>query len=125
MAVSLDALALAVAAGLPIVADPDLDDDVDARTSPVGVRLLAVVTERIERYAPSAPSDIQDEASVRLAAYLHAAVPTPNVALGSVSIGALTTSSQGAHSHAGAFRTSGAKGLLSPWRIRRGAVADA
>ena len=112
MALTLDAAGLAGAIGLE--AD-----------SAVAVRLLPVVTERIERYAPSAPDAMQDEAAIRFAAYLNAAAPTPNVALGSVGIGDISTASQGAHSHAGAFRTSGAKGLLSPWRIRRGAVADA
>ena len=124
MAVSLDAVGLAEAAGLPIVADPDPDDDVDGRTSPVGVRLLAVVTERIERYAPSAPSEVQNEAAIRFAAYLNGATSNPNAA-GSVSIGDLGPITSSAHTHAGAFRTSGAKGLLSPWRIRRGTVAGA
>ena len=119
MAVSITALELAAAANLPTTGLGD------TLASAVGTRLLAVVAARIQRYAPSAPEAVQNEAAIRFSAYLNAAVPTPNLAQGSLGIGDISTSSQGAHSHAGSFRVSGAKALLSSWRIRRGTVADA
>ncbi|WP_419922337.1 hypothetical protein [Candidatus Poriferisodalis sp.] len=122
MAVTITAVELAVAAGLPVVADPDTDDDVDERTSPVGTRLLSVATAVVERYAPDAPSELQNESVIRFCAYLGAATPTPNAA-GSISIGDLGPITSSPHSHARAFTLSGAAMLLTRYRKRRAGKA--
>ena len=113
MAVAITAETLASIVGT------DSDDD----TYPVATRLLAVATARVERYAPDAPTAMQDEATIRFAAYLAGAKANPN-ASGTVSVGSVSLT-ETSHSHAAAFRLCGAKGLLGPWRVRRGAVVKA
>ena len=103
-------------------ADIDAFRDAAGLTRDKAVRLLPVVVEIVDDYAPDAPAAVSDEAAIRLGGYLGAATPTPNVAQGALSIGDITTSSQGAHSHARAFAVSGAEALLSRWRVRRGVV---
>ena len=96
----------------------DSDDD----TRPVATRLLAVATARVDRYAPDAPTEMQNEAVVRFCGYLAGAKSNPN-ASGSVSAGSVSLT-ESSHSHAAAFRLCGAEGLLSPWRRRRaGAIS--
>ena len=69
----------------------------------------------VEREAPDAPQAIKDEAVIRLAGYLA----------GSDYGGIISETSVGSAkveytvNHAGAFRLSGAKGLLSAWKVRR------
>ena len=109
MAVTFDALGLAGVLGL--------DDD-----SAVAARLLPVLTAIIDDFAPDAPDAVSNEAAARFGGYLKDAAATPNVGLGGLSIGDITTSSQSAHSHARAFAVSGAEMLLSRWRVRRGVV---
>ena len=82
-----------------------LGDGVAAPVEPLaGIldRLLAVVVEHVQLVAPDAPSDVQDEASIRFAAYLYDA----------------PTSASG-HGFAAAWRNSGAQSLLSRWTVRR------
>ena len=65
-------------------------------------RLLGVGTAMVERYAPGAPVVIQDEATIRVAAYLF---DQPHA---------------GARgSYANALRNSGAAALLAQWRVQR------
>ena len=106
MAVTLDAAGLASAAGID---------------SAAATRLLPVATEHVTRYAPDAPDAVADEAVIRFAAYLAAASPTPNTS-GSIGVGDLNVSTSPS-THARAFTVSGAEGLLSTWRVRRGVVA--
>lgn len=106
---TLDAAGLAGALGL----------DAD---STVAARLLPVVTEAVNRYAPDAPDVMSDEAAVRYAAYLKDAVAVPNAA-GSFSIGDIGPLTSSPHSHARAFTLSGAAALLSRYRKRRAGKA--
>ncbi|MCY3608982.1 MAG: hypothetical protein OXG57_11155 [Acidimicrobiaceae bacterium] len=105
MAVTIDADELATAAGIDAAA---------------ATRLLAVVTARIDRYAPDAPDAIANEAAVRGAAYLGdaPAVPGSTVDLGPVKIGTPYTNQDW-------WRKSGAAALLSPWRVRRARKVEA
>ncbi|MDE2783791.1 MAG: hypothetical protein OXK77_12610 [Gemmatimonadota bacterium] len=84
----------------------------------VAERLLSVATAVVERYAPDAPSDIQNEAVIRFAGYLHQSRAT--IAFRSTSIGGIDV--QGPPTHAPAFRNCGAMALLSPWKVRRAGV---
>ena len=77
-------------------------------------RVLPVAVEAINRYAPQAPTAIKNEATMRLCGYI----------LGS-DYGVVTTEAIGPRSvtypldHAAFFRRSGAKALLSPYKVRR------
>ena len=96
MAVTITALQLAAALrigdGSTALAEPQAS---------VISRILATATAVVERYAPEAPSEVQNEAVVRLAGYLYDAPP-----------GASTRT-------ASAMRDSGAMDLLSTYRIIR------
>ena len=64
-------------------------------------RQLAVADATITGYADDAPEDVKNEAAIRLVGYLlDAPVVNP---------------SRNVSTPEGAFRNSGAKGLLSPW----------
>ena len=79
-------------------------------------RIGAATAAMIEREAPGAPDPIKTEAVIRLAAYIY--FTTKSQGFVSDSLGPKsTTYSQG--NHADMFRRSGAKGMLSPWKIRR------
>lgn len=80
----------------------------------VAGRLLPVVTEMVERYAPDAPTAVQDEAAIRCAGYL---ADQPADARRSETTGAVSTS--WAATHISALRHSGAMALLSPYKARR------
>ena len=83
-------------------------------TAEVADRLLPVVTEAVERYAPDAPEATQNEAAIRMAGYL---AQQPTDARRSTMVGGV--SSSWATTHTGALRHSGAMSLLSPWKVRR------
>ena len=100
MAVTIDAAELGKAIG---------------STEDVATRLLAVAKAHVERYAPDAPSEVQNEAVIRLAGYLSQSQAT--IAMRSVSVGGIDV--QAPPTHAPAFRNCGAMGLLSPWKVRR------
>ena len=68
-------------------------------------RLRGTATEHVERYAPDAPEDSQNEAVVRMAAYLFDQPPHTR-----------------AGGSANAFRNSGAARLLLPWREHRAGI---
>ena len=103
MAVTITAADLGVAAQL---------------TADQATRLLPVATALVERYAPSAPAEIQNEAAIRVAGWLG------HTAAGSITrVETGPRSTEFAASQKGALRHSGAMSLLSAWKTRRaGAV---
>ncbi len=87
--------------------------DDDARTQRVG----EVAAAMVEREAPGAPQAIKSEAVIRFAGYLRSAD------WGDVSSMSLGPKSQDfVINHAPMFRNCGAKGLLSPWKVRHAGV---
>ena len=99
MAVTLTAAALGAALGVDVA---------DA------TRLLAVATPTVERYAPAAPSALQDEGVIRFAGWLN---ESPSSGARMESEGDISTSFSPAMP--GGFRASGAMALLTYWRVRR------
>ena len=83
-------------------------------TDEVATRLLKVATILVERFAPGAPSQIQDESAIRTAGYLN---EMPNAPVRTETEGEVTT--EYAVTRVSALRHSGAMALLSPWKIRR------
>ena len=75
--------------------------------------MLGVVTERAERTAPGAPQAVKNEAMIRFAGYLQ---QSDFGGIRKETIGPLDT--EWITNHANAWRTSGAGGLLSPWKVR-------
>ena len=51
-------------------------------TTAVATRLLPVVTLMVEKYAPDAPSPVQDEASIRTAGWMSDLNPRMNIKAG-------------------------------------------
>ena len=82
-------------------------------------RLHPVAVALVERYAPEAPEAVQNEAAIRCAAWL---ADQPAAGVRSMRTGDVSTSFDGARA-LGALRHSGAMGLLSPWKVRRGGAA--
>ena len=87
----------------------------------VAAQLLQTVTALVEREAPNAPEAIQNEAAVRFAGYLAQS-----------DFGTIRKEGIGPRdveyvvNHAAMFRNCGAKGLLSPYKVRRaGAIENA
>lgn len=94
MAVTVTALELATALRAA--------DGVTALTEPLAGqvnRLLGSVVVLVEVYAPDAPEAVQNEAAIRLAAWLFDAVP--------------------GRTTADALGQSGARSILAPFRVRR------
>ena len=79
--------------------------------------LLGVVTELVNAYAASAPEAVRAEATLRAAGWLAEA---PSGGQRSEEQGDIRTTYTPAAT--GALRHSGAMGLLSPWKQRRGGV---
>lgn len=79
-------------------------------------RLLAVATERVNRYAPIAKSVMKDEAIIRFAGYLSG---SDYGGVQSESIGPRSVTYTSPTFNASAFRSSGAEALLSPYKVRR------
>ena len=78
-------------------------------------RLGATSSELTERYAPSAPQAIKNEAVIRTCGWL---VEQPSAALRQIEVGDVTRAY--AVTSMSALRHSGGMALLSPWKIRRG-----
>ena len=80
-------------------------------------RILAAATAMVERYAPGAPTEIQNESVIRLGGWLAQS-----------DYGGIRSEGEGGRevsyfgNHAAAFRNSGAAMLLAPWRKRRALV---
>lgn len=93
---------------------PDLAAAINASETDAA-RVLAVASALVERYAPAAPSHVQDEAVIRVSGYLLQIQPGAprQVSAGSVqtSIWIPTGSSP--------LRSSGATAILAPWKRRR------
>lgn len=86
-----------------------LDEGAESTEPLAGIvaRLLEVGQEFVAKKAPEAPSGVRDEAVIRLAAYLydqpHAGVRT---------------------NYATAWRSSGARDLVAPWRTRAAVAVE-
>ena len=100
MAVTLDAAGLAEALAVK---------------QTVAERLLPVAVALVEDYAPGAPSEVQDEAALRCCGWL---VEQPRAAVRSERQGDIETEFN--PSSLSALRHSGAMGLLTRWKVRRG-----
>ena len=70
-------------------------------------RVLAYASLAVEKYAPDAPSVAQDEAAIRLSAYI---LDMPNASR--------------AAGYANALQNSGAASMLLPYRIHRAGSVD-
>ena len=91
----------------------------DAATFPAGSRtdrIAEAAALSVDRYAPTAPDDISDEAMMRYATALATATAHQNrvmIQSGDIRVRFITDD-------ADLFRRCGAKALLSPYRVRRG-----
>ena len=92
-----------------IAGGADLTDD---RAAALGEAASAVV----ERFAPDAPGAIKNEAVIRVAGWMHSRRPNP---LQAISTGELRMDFRERFYSPDAMRNSGARALLTPWRIRR------
>lgn len=97
-----------------------LDDD-------TATRLLMVATDSIEREAPRAPEAVQNEAAVRFVAWLSDDIrpigaDNVNMSYSAPELGDVRNASLDRtvsyHRGQSAMRLSGARALLSPWRVR-------
>ena len=95
MAVTVGDLAVA----LRVVTDAG--DALPAGQSAVLTRNLAAALALVAQYAPAAPADVADEATIRAAGWLYDVAPHESARTWSP------------------LKHSGAAGLLSPWRARR------
>ena len=79
-----------------------------------GQAILDAAKAMVEKEAPDAPEAVQNEAVVRLGGYLaqsdYGGIVEEEIGKKRVEYTV---------NHAAAFHRSGAKGLLSPWRVRR------
>ena len=82
----------------------------------VAERLRAVVVELIEEYAPRAPQAVKNEAAIRFAGYLSQA---PSGSIQKIGISDIDIEFRQAPP-ASSFQLSGAKALLTRWKVRRG-----
>ena len=98
MALTIDALATAMR----------LDNPLEPETSALLTRLLGVGRAIVDLHAPDAPEAVQDEAIIRIAAYLY---DMPEAPAGS--------------RYAMAWKNSGAASLLGPWIVRSASIISA
>lgn len=95
----------------------ELSDTIGARSIIGGIsddqaaRLLAVSTALVERAAPDAPTEIMNECVIRIASYL-APPPSPQSVESDEGL-SFTSRPQWKY----VMRNSGARDLLSPWRV--------
>ena len=80
-------------------------------------RVLASAKAHVERYAPGAPEDVQNEAAIRAVGYL---LEQPAAARRSSEIGEHKEAF--AVSNVNPLYHSGAAGLLAPWRVHRAGI---
>ena len=81
---------------------------------PAVERMHAAAVLLVERYAPSAPPAVQNEAAARTLHYLFQRESSDQILMGDAGLQA--SFAAGAVS---ALRNSGGMSLLSPWKIRR------
>ena len=81
-------------------------------------RLLPVVVELVDHYAPNAPAEIANEAAIRCAGYLaqHPADARQSESYNILGVQFETSHATGAVS---SLRASGAMALLTPYKVRR------
>ena len=81
-------------------------------------RLLPVVSEMVDRFAPAAPAEIANEAAIRTAGYL---AQQPADARQSESYNILGVQFETSHATGAvsSLRASGAMALLTPYKVRR------
>ncbi|MDE0331472.1 MAG: hypothetical protein OXL41_06335 [Nitrospinae bacterium] len=72
----------------------------------------------IEEYAPGAPAAVKDEAVIRYVGYLK---QSPPAAIQKISTGSVDVEFR-ALPPASSFQLSGARALLTRWKVRRGGV---
>ena len=82
-------------------------------------RLLPVVVELVDHYAPAAPDAISNEAAIRCAGHL-AQQPADARASESYNILGVQFETSHATGAVSPLRASGAMALLSPYKVRRG-----
>ena len=80
----------------------------------LSAQLLAVAAGQVEEYAPNAPDQTANEATVRFAGYL---AQSDFGGVRKEDAGPLST--EWTTNHASAFRNSGAEMLLTRWKVRR------
>ena len=87
-------------------------------------RVGAAASALVEREAPGAPQPIRDEAVIRAAGWFLDARPAVRSTKIASADGTSYDREFNTSSHAAGFRHSGAKALLSAWKVRRaGAIA--
>ena len=111
----------------PVPADPvELAAAVDVLARAIGAdaadaeRVMGAASAMVERYAPTAPQSIKNEAVIRCAGALQQS-DFGGVASEEIGGRKVDYTSQPAGGWS-PFRRSGAMALLSPWRTRRAAV---
>lgn len=82
-------------------------------------RILPVASKLVERYAPGAPEEIQNEAVIRLSGWL---CEQPAASIREEETGDIRTSY--AANNANALKHSGAMSLLAPFRVYRAGVIE-
>ena len=98
MALTIDALATAMRLDIPL----------EPETTALLTRLLGVGRAIVDLHAEQAPEAVQDEAIIRIAAYLY---DMPEAPAGT--------------RYAMAWRNSGAASLLGPWIVRSASIINA
>ena len=88
----------------------------------LATRLLAVVSELVERYAPDAPEPIKNEAIIRAAGWLHESKPS-NVRR--KQIGEITIERVPGLLAQNPLRVSGGLAILGPYKRRRAGAIKA
>lgn len=86
----------------------------DERAAELGEMAAAL----IEEYAPGAPGAVKDEAAIRFVAYIK---QSPPAAIQKIGVGNIDVEFR-ALPPASAFQLSGARALLTRWKVRRGGV---
>ena len=89
----------------------------DDRAAALGETASAMV----ERFAPDAPQTVRNEATIRVAGWLHAREPKP---MQGITVGGMRLDFRERFYSPDAMRNSGARTLLTPWRVRRALPAE-
>ena len=98
------------------VAPAELVDSLSC-TAVEATRFIATSAALIEKYAPGAPQDVKDEATIRTSSYLFF---QPAASISSDSAGPFAVRYNTAS--LSPLRASGSMALLTPWKVRRAMV---
>ena len=96
-----------------------LKDGISGGSSLTDERVTALgeaASATVERFAPDAPGEVKNEATLRLAAWMYAREPKP---VQGVTIGGIRLDFRERFYSPNAMVNSGARALLAPWRTRR------